>query len=82
MIVENEQIIGQVTIVSGFSRSVQHEIKIIIKIRATSLVGGCYWTISVYKDTPAFPPGRHRCGLSRKRSRRLEHYAVILCGVG
>ena len=66
MIVENEQIIGQVTIVSGFSRSVQHEIKIIIKIRAASLVGGCYWTISVYKDTPAFPPGRHRCGLSRK----------------
>ena len=57
MIVENEQIIGQVTIVSRFSRSVQHEIKIVVEIRAASLVGGCYWTVSVDKDMPAFPPG-------------------------
>ena len=56
MIVENEQIISQVTIVSGFSRSVQHEIKIVVEVRAASLVGGCYWTASVDKDMPACLP--------------------------
>jgi len=67
MIVENEQIIGQVTIVPRFSRLVQHEIKIIIKICATSLIAGCYWTVSLDKDMPTFRSlRRHRCGLGRK----------------